>query len=352
MSAEQPFIAWWNLQNFFAPNPTKRLDQFPLRVQASIAKQFKDWDQAAFDAKRAHLIAVLARMNKKRGPDLLGACEIENKAVVDDLAKALGQKTGRDYQVIHHDSPDFRGIDVAFLCDRDLFASEGEPVSHNIVKRYPTRDIFEATVRVKHGPLKGKRLFLLGNHWPSRSGGQYETEPFRIMVAENVSALVEKILVADENAKIIVMGDLNDEPGNRSVTDYLLAIREKEPVVRKKPGGVQNRYRDGEHPFKPYLYNPTSRLLTQPDPGTHMYGGLWNMLDQVAISRGLLEGSGIRFDEDSLEIHVDTEPGLPGGTVKKGKESEGAVRGFAPKPQGGFEGYSDHLPLTFTLSGA
>jgi hypothetical protein len=352
MSAEQPFTAWWNLQNFFAPNPTARLDQFPLRVQDSIAKQFKDWDQTAFEAKLKHLTAVLARMNNGQGPDLLGACEIENKDVVDDLARALGEKTGRDYQVIHRDSPDFRGIDVVFLYDRGLFASEGEPVSHNIVKRYPTRDIFEATVRIGHGPLQGERLFLLGNHWPSRSGGQYETEPFRIMVGENVSALVEKRLVEDENAKIIVMGDLNDEPFNRSVTDYLLAVREKEPVVRKKPPGIQNRYRDGEHPFKPYLYNPTSRLLTQPDPGTHRYGGLWNMLDQVAISRGLLEGGGLRFHEGSLQIYVDTAPGLPGSTMKKGIESEGAPRGFTRKPDGSFEGYSDHLPLTFTLRGA
>jgi predicted extracellular nuclease len=140
------------------------------------------------------------------------------------------------YQIVHADTKDERGIDVAFIYDSNKFEIEKDRntgkdliFSHFIVKRAATRDILQVNFKTKS---LDNRLVLIGNHWPSRSSGQYESEPYRIVAGETLSYFHKRILEQnsddeeeelEQNTPILVMGDFNDEPFNRSVTDYALA---------------------------------------------------------------------------------------------------------------------------------
>jgi endonuclease/exonuclease/phosphatase family metal-dependent hydrolase len=153
-----------------------------------------------------------------------------------------------------------------------------------------------------------------------------------MMVAENCAWLVEQHYRADPHANLLVLGDLNDEPSDRSVREYLLAIRNRDRVAARR-GGSNAR---------PYLYNLSWLAMTHPQPGTFYYGSTpsgWNMLDQVLVGRGMLTGRrGMLVDESSLSVY----------------RPEWIRRGNRPKPyrkRGGewVEGYSDHFPVTVTV---
>lgn len=181
-----------------------------------------------------------------------------------------------DYRIVHHDGPDRRGIDVAFLCRASLFQLYPDLTRpHTIVKCAPTRGIFDVYLTAR---ANGAVLVLLGNHWPARSAGVYKSEPFRIMAAEQCSVIVDQLRAQNDGVQLVVMGDFNDEPFNRSVREYLLAIRDEERVLSRRTR-------------RPYLYNCTWRLMEEAAPGTyyHTEGETpWFMFDQVMVSPGLL----------------------------------------------------------------
>src|SRR5262245_29694182 len=113
----QYYIAFWNLENLFdIENSPRRTD----KVARVLGKSIKGWTQALLDRKISQLSSIIRQMNSSHGPDLLGICEVENKFVIDLLVQSLALP-GRNYQVIHSDSPDQRGIDVAFIYDENLF---------------------------------------------------------------------------------------------------------------------------------------------------------------------------------------------------------------------------------------
>ena len=170
-------------------------------------------------------------MNNNTGPDILGICEIENRPVVEKLVSSLASLSNHDYKIIHADTQDERGIDVALIYDGEKFDIEKDPqtgkelvLSHFILKRVATRDILQVNFKTK---TSGNRLVLIGNHWSSRRGGQYESEPYRIVAGETLSYFHQRILEENQDehdgTAILVMGDFNDEPFNRSITEYALA---------------------------------------------------------------------------------------------------------------------------------
>ena len=149
-------------------------------------------------------------MNQGKGPDILGLCEVENKPVLDLLLSRLSSLQ-RNYKVAHHDTKDKRGIDIAFIYDGNKFTLKGQ-YFHVVLKRTATRDLFQVNLKTPSGAL----LICIGNHWPSRRGGEYHTEPYRIIAAETLSYWNERIFeILGEDVPIIVMGDFNDEPYSR-----------------------------------------------------------------------------------------------------------------------------------------
>jgi len=317
---EKHFIAWWNVENLFDEKDAP-LERRPERIKSKMNADLKDWTPEVLRNKLNNLSWVIAQMNDGKGPDILGVCEVENKHVLELLVIAIAVPE-RNYGIIHSNSPDNRGIDVAFIYDRNKYEfNEGEFFEHPIIKRYATREIIQATLKT----AKGTELILVGNHWPSRSSGQYESEPFRIMAGETLSYFVERIQeIKGDDTAIIVMGDFNDEPFNRSVNDYALSVRNRNKVVYGR---------------NPYLYNLMWPLMGK-RIASYEYGGCPLMIDQFMVSKGIAKKSGL-FSIDENDVKLEIYEGMVDGRY------DSPVRFGQEKPN--FSGFSDHLPISFVL---
>lgn len=313
-------IAWWNLENLFDHETASR----DPALARELKNELKGWTAAIRDRKLDQLSAIIKLMFDGAGPDLLGVCEVENERVLGMLAKRL-TLPGRNYQVLTHPSPDVRGIDVSFIVDENVL-TPSDPNHLTVIKRIPTRDIFWATMTVK---ATGASFMVIANHWPARSQGQYESEPFRMLVGETVSVILSRSLSAtdgDPDRPILLMGDFNDEPFNRSMQEYLLGTRDIRQVTRGR---------------SPRLLNLMWPLMTLDPPGSFRFGTTWNMLDQFLASKGLLTSdSPVRIQRQSVAIFCPEVIRGPGG----------APRRFGrPATSLDQDGYSDHFPITAVL---
>jgi hypothetical protein len=154
-------------------------------------------------------------MNAGAGHDLLGVCEVENRFVLELLVTALGGSlTHRNYDIVHADTDDARGIDVAFIYDRDLFdAPEDEVFFHVVMRRNATREL----VQVNFNTHRNRTWSIFGNHWPSRSGGQFESAGYRHIAGETLGYFHQRALdVHGLATPVLAMGDFNDEPFDSS----------------------------------------------------------------------------------------------------------------------------------------
>jgi endonuclease/exonuclease/phosphatase family metal-dependent hydrolase len=312
------YIAFWNLENLFdienSPRRTEKLTR-------TVGKELAGWTQAVLDQKIAQLVSIIRQMNAGQGPDLLGVCEVENRHVLELLAAALAP-LGRNYDIAHADTQDQRGIDVAFLYDADRFTNEAQ-FSHSIVKRSATRDIVQVNFRTAAGRL----LVVVGNHWPSRMGGELASEPYRIIAAETLAYFHERIAqVHGVNTPVLAMGDFNDEPHNRSLVDYALCERNRTKVMNAR----------------------TQRFLNLMWPmlgdglGSHYFENTPNLLDQILVSKPLLKAS------SPLRVQIET--------VEIVRFPEMIGRGDYPAPirfgRGNSinrNGFSDHFPIGVML---
>ncbi|MEQ9466123.1 MAG: hypothetical protein RLN88_01855 [Ekhidna sp.] len=314
------YISWWNLENLF-DEQNAPFSRRPEDLARKIKADLKNWTPEVLAKKIEKLAWVISQMNDGDGPDILGVCEVENAHVLNLLKSQINST--RDYRLIHHDMSDNRGIDVAFIYDHNKYEFlENEFFNHTVVKRYPTREIVQATVKSR---ATGNELILVGNHWPSRSGGQYESEPYRIITGETLSYFIERIQqVKGDEAAIVVMGDFNDEPFNRSLTDYAQSVMDRDKVVYGR---------------NPYLYNLMWPLLGI-RRASYVYGGTPMMIDQFMVAKGIAKKSGkYSLDENmvSLEVFDGMVSGRYDTPVRFGQEDLD------------FDGFSDHLPISFIL---
>jgi hypothetical protein len=175
-------VAWWNVENLFDEENSPRRTEKLNRV---IGNDLVGWTPQLRDRKISQLADVIAQMNQGAGPDLLGVCEVENRFVLDLLATALADRLdGRRYEIVHADTDDARGIDVAFLYDPTLLAvPAGEVFFHVVMRRNATREI----VQVNFTSRGGRTWAVFGNHWPSRSGGQHESAGYRAIAGETLA---------------------------------------------------------------------------------------------------------------------------------------------------------------------
>lgn len=319
-------FAFWNLENLFDIEHSPRRTDKVARV---LGKSIKGWTQALLDRKISQLASVIQKMNANHGPDLLGVAEVENKYVLDLLVQCLAS-LGRNYQIVHSDSPDRRGIDVAFLYDADLFEVplplEDNVFYHVVMRRTATRDIVQVTFQT----IAHQRQFIvMGNHWPSRSGGQAESAAYRIMAGETMAYFHQRVMeVKGDAMHVLAMGDFNDEPFNESLTNYALSQRTPHPVVRGRD---------------PYLLNMMWSLMGK-GLGTLYYQGLPNFLDQFLFNKNWLKtASPFKIVPDSVTIVK-----FPGMADRNGQ----------PIPFGGMgkpvnkNGFSDHFPIEIGIKEA
>lgn len=313
------FVAFWNVENLFDVDGSP---DRPAWLQKTLARELRGWDETILSRKVAQLARIISQMNEGQGPDVLGVCEAENRPVLERLRQSL-EPLGRNYDLAHHDTQDKRGIDIAFIYDSDVLVAR-EQFDHVVLLRNATRDLFQVNFMTHNDNL----IVLVGNHWPARRGGQFQSEPYRIIAAETLSYWNERIMeIQGENTAIINMGDFNDEPFNRSVHEYALAINE---VTRVK------------NALGPRLFNLMWPFLGD-GLGTHYFDNLPNVLDQFLISRGLVNGKGeFQVKEDSVKIQMFPEMVADGAYPVP-------IRFGRPAADLNLDGFSDHYPISMIV---
>lgn len=316
-------VAWWNLENLFDHETAVRDEE----LKKELKSELKGWTADIRDKKISQLANIIKLMFNGKGPDLLGICEVENESVTKRLSNAINIPE-RNYAVVSHESNDARGIDVSFIVDKNKLTVLS--TDHQVViKRTATRDLFWIRLRVNE---TGAEFVAVANHWPSRSAGQYSSEPFRILAGETHAYIISRFLdkeSGDPKLPIISMGDYNDEPFNRSLQEYTLGTRDPGRVRHSKSG---------------HMLNLMWPLMQGHDSGTYLFGSDWNMLDQFLVSYGMLRtDSPIRVNRNSVEIFKPDPLIAQGGKPRKFSRP-------STKKGVDLEGYSDHFPITVELT--
>ncbi len=276
----------------------------------------KLWNTERYNEKLTNLSKVLASINSFELPEIIGLTEVENRKVLEDLT-TQGLLKSANYQIVHDDGPDPRGIDCALLYRADAFTYH----SHRSIEvRYPfannarTRDI----LYVK-GLVKKDTLHLFVNHWSSRRGGKDKTEIKRVTCAQVLKSKVDSILALDSNNKVFIMGDFNDNPNNKSLNQVMDAGRIGEDKLLK------------------------NLMFAEFDQGngSYFYKGKFDMLDNLLVTNGLIQSKkGFRLIEAKGFIF---KAEFLNYTDKKGNVMPSRSYG-GPNYYGG---YSDHYP-TYT----
>lgn len=312
-------IVFWNVENLFdSVNSSRRTE----KLQRTIGKSLKGWTADIVKKKVKRLSEIIRKMNQGKGPDILGVCEVENKHVLELLKNELNS-LNRHYDIAHHDTADHRGIDIAYIYDSSLFTAEDQ-FSHYIIKRSATRDLFQVNFRTKSNNL----IVVVGNHWPARTAGQFESEPYRLIAGETLAYFHDRILeINGKDTAIIAMGDFNDEPFNRSLTDYARAKR-----IRKKVTYATSAK------FLNLMWSISGQGV-----GSYYYNNEPNVLDQFLISKGIVTGKSdftlMRNSVDILRFPEMVNAGRYPSPIRFGQKDK-----INPK------GYSDHFPISLILN--
>ncbi|OQY05696.1 MAG: hypothetical protein B6I20_00725 [Bacteroidetes bacterium 4572_117] len=312
-------ILFYNVENLFDTenDSIKNDDEF-------LPDRGKYWTKGRYYSKQNHISQVIVGVGGWKPPEIIGLCEIENRGVLTGLVKYSALRK-LNYKIIHKESPDKRGIDVALLYQNKYFI----PLMYKPIEiHYPfsptstTRDI----LYVKGKTKKNDTLHIFVNHWPSRWGGQLETERKRMFVASVLKNETDSIFKININANIIIMGDLNDYPDNKSITNILMANK----TFDKPKAGK--------------LYNLSAYLQDVKHKGTHKHDGKWATLDQFIISGSLLSGKNNIYTTVN-DVHIyDAGFLLERDENYSGFKTNRTYIGF--KYNGG---YSDHLPTFLDL---
>ena len=317
------YFAWWNLENLFDLEDS---GERPDWMQRRLNSELEGWNSDVLEQKLAQLSRIIKRLNDGRGPDLLGVCEVENRSVLEKLLAAIAMP-GRKYAIVHSDTRDYRGIDVAFIYDSKLFRKpyKSHVFNHVVLKRNATRDILQVNFKTRGS--KPLDFVVIGNHWPSKLGGELASEPYRMMAAETLSYWLERIPVKfEKEVPVVVMGDFNDEPYNRSITDYALALKDSSKVR-------------SAYARRPLLFNLMWQIQ-EDGVGSHYYDD-WSLLDQFMVNRAMLKASGgLALVPDSCGILREADMLKKGRPRRFGRPSS---KVYDP------EGFSDHLPIFMRL---
>lgn len=310
-------VAFYNVENLMDTLDDPVKDDAEFLPGSRIA-----WTSERYEVKLDHLAKVIKDLSAGQPIAILGLCEVENRRVVEDLVRSP-QIMPFNFGIIHHESPDERGIDNAMLYDARQFkplTTSYLPINFPFAPDDFTRDIIY--VKGICPKSKGDTLHVFINHWPSRSEGQEVSEPKRIFAAGVLKSVTDSVLRINPGALILVMGDLNDEPSDKSLTEGLKALPPAE-----KPAGTS-------------LYNLMYPLFKE-GKGTLYYKD-WDLFDQIIISGNMWNNlKGIHFTGGRGSIFS------PDYLLFTNKEGLSRPNRTAAKDYYG--GYSDHLPVYIDL---
>ena len=315
-------IAFYNVENLFDT------ENDPITFDDDRTPDGKDhWTEVIYQDKVQKMARVISEIGQditKNTPVIIGLAEIENRKTVEALANDP-QLLHKDYGIAHFDSPDRRGIDVALMYQKALFTpiniSKHELIiytNEDAEKRKYTRDQLLVS-----GLLDGDMIHIIVNHWPSRSGGEARSRKKRMAAATLNKKIIDSLQSNDPYAKIITMGDLNDDPTSPSVKKVLKAQGNKDNVKDKM------------------IYNPMESMFKK-GIGTLAYRDSWNLFDQILITEPLLRKEYSSYRYFKAGIYNKNYLSNP-----KGRYKGYPYRSFA---NGGYTGgYSDHFPVYIVL---
>ena len=312
-AAGQPFRAvFYNVENLFDTIDDPAKDDAEWLPSGRIP-----WTTERFQTKIDHLSEVIAGLASEKPAAIIGLCEVENIIVLEELVTSPALLK-YNYQVVHFESPDERGIDNALLYDAAQFkfiSARNIPVDLSSFDDH-TRDI----LYVKGVPVKSKNdtLHIFVNHWPSRSEGKEASEPKRIMAAQTLKKTTDSLITSVPDPRIIIMGDFNDEPADKSISETLGAIQ---PSDQLQPGKLYNLG------YSAYLQGK----------GTLYYKD-WDLFDQVIVNGAFL------LDNRGLAIY-SKEEGIFSPDYLLYKSNDGTMRPNRTAAKDYYGGYSDHLPV-------
>ncbi len=305
-------VGFYNLENLF--DTINNNGKYDLEFSP---KGDKQWNSHRYNLKQKNM----ARVIKDMKVDILGICEVENISVIEDLVNMPDIKNS-GYKIVHYDSPDKRGVDVGLIYDPKKFivlCSNSHRLTIENNPDFKTRDQL-----VVSGLLGGEKVSVIVNHWPSRLGGESQSSYLREAAAALTKSIADSCIKDDPQTKVIIMGDMNDDPTNKSCKVVLGAKKKAKEV---KEGGYFN----------------TMWMHYDKGIGTLQFRGDWNLFDQIIISENLLNADQGKlkfskseiFNKDYLINQEGTYKGYPKRTFAAGVF---------------LNGYSDHFPTLIYLT--
>lgn len=330
-------LAFYNFENLF--DTINDPDTFD---EDWTPKGSQHWTYEKYQKKLNNLSRVLSEIGSSENPEaptFIGGCEIENRGVLEDLIRHPNL-VDKEYGIIHFDSPDKRGIDVALLYRKGYF----QPTTYSNIPLYVfqgtsksklekgenTDDVFEVSSKNKRvytrdqllvsGFLEGEEIHLIVNHWPSRSGGEKRSSPFREAAGALNKKIIDSLQLINPNAKVITMGDLNDGPYNSSVKIALGAKAKRTDVPKFG------------------IYNPFEAMQKK-GMGTIAHRDAWDIFDQIMVSESLLKS-----DYSSFQF-------WKAGIYNKSflVQTSGQFKGYPLRHSVTEIGFSDHFPVYIYL---
>ncbi|MCL4817348.1 MAG: hypothetical protein KJZ56_11985 [Flavobacteriales bacterium] len=305
-------IAFYNVENLF-----DTIDDPKTNDNDFLPSSTHQWNTQKYNTKIKNLSNVIAAMSNKELPEIVGLCEVENEMVLEDLINSNPLKNG-NYKIIHSNSEDPRGIDIALI----YRPNEVNYLNHNYI-RIPKNDTMKLRTRdilyFKYTTIRNDTVHLFVNHWPSRLGGEANSEPKRIWVAQTLKFYCDSIYKSSPNAALIITGDFNDYPTNKSISEVLNATGNKKSRKHKLLNLMYSEYINKK--------------------GTYYFNKEWGCLDQFIVSFSIVRKTSILkltykqhqiFSKDWLLQTNNKGETLPFKTFN-GKNYAG--------------GYSDHLPI-------
>ncbi len=309
-------IGFWNVENFYDTlnDPLKNDEDF-------LPNGTYGWTGKKFRNKLNNISTVISQLGTDATPDgvaVIGLCEIENRSVLESIV-AAPKLASRGYKIVHVEGPDIRGVDVAFLYNPKYF----KVTSFHSYKLVLPTDSTRATrdQLLINGKLLGEEFHFIICHWPSRGGPN--SEPNRIAAGKLGRKIIDSLLQADANAKVILMGDLNDDPTDQSIHKYLNTTGKKEKAKA------------------PLLFNPMEADYKKGN-GTLAYQDSWNLFDQQIMTPALAKN-----DYKDLQFYQSHRFYKPMVLTESGR-----YKGYPLRTHSGGEylnGYSDHLAVYSVL---
>ena len=309
-------MAFYNVENLF---DTKN-DSLVFDDERTPNGSYR-WTRDKYAKKVTAIARVISQIGAKKtgsSPDIIGLCEVENATVVQHLIQD-SQLEDNDYGIVHFDSPDERGIDVALLYKKAAFLPTSAKSQRLLLFDAEGFRDYTRDQLIVGGLLDQEQFYFIVNHWPSRSGGESRSKPFRMEAARLNRKILDSIWHLDPTAKIIEMGDFNDDPTSDSIKKVLKTTATPRSLDSTR------------------LFNPMENLFRK-GLGTLAYRDRWNMFDQLLLSQNLTGEPSERYSfwkagvyhPDYLKNNIGKYKGYPFRTY------------VGTTYQGGF---ADHFPV-------